>query len=316
LRLTTSLNTYFKTLLFLIIVSFNLTSYSQKKEEIKSDTIPNLFKGTTTDKVRTRFNKPEIELKKGSLVSNVLMVVNNGKENINFTLDVLLPNNWNSIIAYDKIYNLSVKDTLVIPVLLIPSKLNSGSSEIIINSFLIDLDGQQIGDNSFVLKTKKKISWDVIVKTANRFYFKNDEYNKKFEYSIINKGNYKQDIYVNHLFPKKDLFLSDTSDIEKKIISPNKTLSLAVGEEAKLSYFASAIKLDQRNKKKVSISNYVPYTNEYFKKYGMVINSSEPKSLGKNVYKKANKIAFIKLPNEIELQPYGYPSFPVTLEIF
>ncbi|WP_139958195.1 hypothetical protein [Flavicella sediminum] len=294
---------------------YSHVSYSQKTETESETPTPNAFKGGTNDIARTKFIKPIIELKKGSLISNVLKVINNSKENLNFTVDVLLPSGWNSIIDYDKVYSASVRDTIIIPVLIVPSKLNTGSSEVIINAFLIDLDGQQIGDNAFVLKTKKKISWDVVVKSANKFYFKNEEYNKKFEYSIINKGNYKQDIFVNHLFPKRDLFLSDTIHLEDKINNPSKTISLEVGEETALSYYASAVKLNKRNSKKISITNYKPNNGDYFKKYGMIINSSEPKSYSKTAFKKSNKVSFIKLPNETELQPFGYPSIPMTFEL-
>ncbi|MFC2110617.1 hypothetical protein ACFLSU_08625, partial [Bacteroidota bacterium] len=290
-------------------------TYSQEKTELTEKPATNSFKGGTNEKVRTRFNKPLIELKKGKLISNVLQVINNSKENLNFTVDLLLPSEWSTLIGYDKVYNVSIRDTLIIPILIVPSKINTGSSEIIINAFLIDLDGQQIGDNAFILKTKKKISWDVVIKSANKFYFKNDEYNKKFEYSIINKGNYKQDIFVNHLFPKRDLFLSDTVHVEDKINNPSKTISLNVGEETSLSYYASAIRLDKRNTKKISITNYKPNKSDHFKKYGMIINSSEPKSFSKTAFKKSNKVSFIKLPNDLELQPFGYPSIPMTFEM-
>ena len=274
------------------------------------------YKGNPAEKVKTKFTKSEIEIEKSGLVSNVLKIVNTSSENLNFTVDILLPNQWNSIVDPNKIYHLSIKDTIVIPVIAIPSKLKSGNSEIIINSFLLDLDGQQIGDNSFILRTKKKVKWDIGVKTANRFYFKNDEFNKKFEYSIINKGNYKQDISIKHKIPKKDLFLSDTSDVQKKIIQNNNHISLGVGEEADFSYFASAIKIDERNSKRISNTTYTPYENKYYKKYDLVINSTEDKTGSEKTYKKTAKVSFVKLPNETEMQTYGYPSIPLTLDMY
>lgn len=294
-------------------------SFSLSAQEDNKKTTPqqiNVFKGTSAEKVKTRFNKTEIELKKSGLVSNVLKIVNTSTENINFTLDVLLPAEWSSIMDPTKIYNVAVKDTDIVPVLLVPSKMNTGSSEIIINAFLIDIDGEQIGDNSFLLRTKKKIKWDLEVKTANRFYFKNDEFDKKFEYSIINKGNYEQDIYVNHSIPRKDMYLSDTINYEQHIIEKHNSVSLDVGEAAQFSYYASAIKVDERNKRKVSTNTYTPYENKYFKKYDIVINSSEDKNTTSNIYKKNAKVSFIKLPNEINLQDYGYPSLPLTMDMY
>ena len=300
------------TLLFtLLLCAHSLIS----QEKNNPDEIENEYKGTLAEKVKTKFNKPQIEISKSGLVSNVLNIINTTQDNLNFTLDVLLPNDWSSIIDPDKIYNVSVKDTIVIPILLIPSKVKTGSSEIIINTFLLDLDGQQIGDNSFILKTKKKVKWDLGVKTANKFYFKNEEFNKKFEYSIINKGNYKQDIAVHHQIPKKDLYLTDTTNIDKKITKDN-SITLDVGEEADFSYYASAIQLNERNKRKVSNTTYTPYENKYFKKYDLVINSTEDRSSNETLYKKTAKVSFVKLPNEIEMQSYGYPSLPLTIDMY
>lgn len=274
------------------------------------------YKGTSAEKVKTKFIKPEIEIKKSGLISNVLKIINTGNDNLNFTLDVLIPNNWSSIINPNKTYNLQVNDTLVIPVIVVPSKLKSGNSSVIINSFILDLDGQQIGDNSFLIRTKKQVKWDIGLKTANRLYFKNEEFNKKFEYRIINKGNYKQDISINHKIPKKDLFVSDTVNIEAELQQKSKTISLDVDEEANFSYYASAIQLNDRNKKKISNTTYTPYQNQTYKKYDLVINSTEDKTSSEKIYKKTAKVSFVKLPNEIEMQPYGYPSLPLTMDMY
>lgn len=309
--------TIFKTILLTyFIVGISFIASAQNDEEEQTPQTVNVYKGTSAEKVKTKFNKPEIELKKSGLVSNVLKIINTSSNNLNFTVDVLLPAQWSTILDPNKIYSLAVHDTIVVPVLLVPSKVNTGSSEIIINTFLIDIDGEQIGDNSFLLKTKKKTKWDLEVKTANRFYFKNEEFDKKFEYSIVNKGNYKQDISVNHSIPRKDLYLSDTIDEQQHIIDKHSNISLDVGEEADFSYYASAIKVDERNKRKVSTNNYTPYENKYYKKYDLVINSSEDKKTSATMYKKNAKVSFIKLPNEINLQDYGYPSLPVTMDMY
>ena len=302
-----------KTTLIFTLLLCAIPLISQEKND--SEEIENQYKGTIAEKVKTKFNKPQIEISKSGLVSNVLNIINTSKDNLNFTLDVLLPNDWSSIIDADKIYNVSVNDTIIIPILLIPSKVKTGSSEIIINTFLLDLEGQQIGDNSFILRTKKKVKWDLGVKTANKFYFKNEEFNKKFEYSIVNKGNYKQDIAVHHQIPKKDLYLTDTANVDQRITKDN-SITLDVGEEADFSYYASAIQLNERNKRKVSNTTYTPYENKYFKKYDLVINSTEDRSSNETLYKKTAKVSFVKLPNEIEMQSYGYPSLPLTIDMY
>ena len=301
-----------KVFIFALLLNFSF-SFSQENK-IKKEV--NEFKSSIAEKVKTKFKTPTIELERSGLVSNVLYIVNSSTDNLNFTLDVLIPNEWNSIVDSEKIYSLPVNDTIIVPILLIPSKVKSGSSQIVINTFLIDLDGQQIGDNSFQMKTKKTVKWDLGVKTANKFYFKNDEFNKKFEYSIINKGNYKQDISVNHKIPKKDLYLSDTSNVEDRIANKHNNITLEVGEEADFSYYASAIQLNERNKRKVSNTNYTPYENKYYKNYDLVINSTEDKSQSDIHYKKTAKVSFVKLPNEIDYDIYGYPTLPLLVDAY
>ncbi len=307
-----NLNHILKNYILLLLITCSFSIYSQKENDEQET---NTFKGTISEKVKTKFNKPEIEIERSGLVSNVLNIINTSKENLNFTLDVLLPTDWNSIIDSEKIYSLPIQDTLYIPILLIPTTVKTGSSEIIVNTFLLDIYGEQIGDNSFNLKTKKKIKWDLEVKTGNKFYFKNDEFSKKFEYSIINRGNYKQDISVTHLIPKNDLIISDTTDIEKIIINDT-SIYLDVGENADFSYNASAIQLNERNKRKISNTNYTPYKHRYFKKYDLIINSTEERNSSKVLYKKTAKVSFIKLPNEIEMQTFGYPSLPLTIDAY
>jgi hypothetical protein len=301
-------------LLFILLVASPYVLISQVKET-ETTTQKNIFKGGPNNKIKTRFNNPNIELKKGALVSNVLKVVNNSNENINFTVDVLLPYQWMSILDVTTIYNVAVRDTVIIPVLLVPSKASSKSSEVIINAFLVDIDGQQIGDNSFTLKTKKKINWEIKTNKGNRFYFKNDDTTKKFDFSIINNGNYKQDIYLSYLFPQKNLTLTDTLESNNSLIQPSETFSLELGEEKSFYHLAKVINLDERNKRKISITDYNPNSATSTRRHSVIVNTSEPQSYGKKVFKRNSKIDFIKLPNEIDYQNFGQNVLPLTVDL-
>lgn len=306
-RLITPLLNNLKTVLFLtLVLNFCV---------LKSQTFKTNDEQNSISKIQTIFAKKEIEVTKGGLVSNVLTIINKSNENINFTVDVILPNSWYSVLDVNEIHHVSVRDTVYVPVMLAPNKLNSGSSEVNINAFIIDINGQQIGDNFFILKSKKKIGWDVNIKDGKLFYFKNDEYSKQFTYNITNSGNYKQDIFVNHIFPKKNLFLSDTLQPEKPLKENSKTISIEPGEESVFTYHANILRQNKRNFRKISINNYLPDQNLDYKKFNLLIKTSEPKNFGKTAYKKTNRVSFVKLPNNIELQPYGYPSLPLTVTL-
>lgn len=270
-----------------------------------------LFRGAG-DLLLTDFNQSEINLKKGEIISNVLKVYNNSSEVIEFNLDIVFPGSWIQLTDKEKTYSASPRDTLFIPVILIPNKLINGNTEVIINAFLIDTDDQQIGNNFFSLKTKKSISWNVSVEPDNKFYFKNNENIKEFNYRIENTGNYKQDIFVSYKTLKGDLVLLDTN--ENIIKTPNLTLSLNSREDTTLTYKVSSITDQERNRRKISLYSYLPNTNLYYKKYSLFINSSDPKSIETNSFKKGNKVDFVKLPNETKADEYAYPYLPLTVE--
>lgn len=268
--------------------------------------------GSETDKLLTGYNKKSIELKSGEIISNVLKVYNNTNETQKFTLDLIHPGSWQNLATSNVPYEVKSRDTLFIPIILVPNKLINGNTEVIINAFLIDLDNQQIANNYFTLHTKKKISWNVSVEPSNIFYFKNDETQKDFEYRIENTGNYKQDIFVSYKTLRGDLMLADSNDVIIK--NPNYTISLESRADTTLKYRASILTNRERNYRKISLNSYVPNTNYYYKKYSLYINSAEPKSLDKGAFKKGNKVDFVKLPNQTKVEEYGYPHLPLIVE--
>lgn len=292
--------------------STNLTDpvpYDSSEVSSASDTLI----GKKDSKVLTKFNKYEMELEQGDVISNVLTLYNKTDDPIKFTLDVLHPGTWKQIANSDKPYEIAPKDTIFIPIVLIPSKLIDGNTEVIINAFIIDMDGYQIGDNHFSLKTKKKTSWDVRVLPSNKFYFKNDEKHKEFSYTITNTGNFKQDIFVHHRSLKGKVILSDTNHIIAK--NTTHTITLKPLYDTTFTYNVSLEDGVKRNFRNVSLFGYTPLTNHEYQKSTLFLKTSEAKGIGNNVYTRGNKIDFIRLPNETKMLDYGYPSFPLTMEL-
>ncbi|MCB9361478.1 MAG: hypothetical protein H6587_00345 [Flavobacteriales bacterium] len=295
------------------LLSIDSTTVSNINTTTTDTTKNSALKGDENSPIFTGFNYSEIELKKGEIISNLFKVYNNTSENIKFSLDILHPGTWVYLTKSDALYEVLPNDTLFIPVILIPDKLINGNTEVIINAFIIDEKNQQIGDNYFSLKTQKKISWNVNVEPSNKFYFKNDETTKRFTYSIENTGNHKQDIFVNYRTLKGNIALLDTND--NKLINPNFTFSLDSWKDTSMTYVASITTDKDRNFKKVSTNSYLPNNNLNYKKYSLFINSSEPKGLELGSYKKGNKVDFIKLPNQAKVRDYGYPYFPLIVEL-
>ncbi len=241
-----------------------------------------------------------------------MKVINHGDAVARFTVDALFPSGWTRIDDASKVYLARPKDTIVVPIFISPSKLVNGDTEIVINTFIINQDGQQIANNFFTLTTKKKVAWGIGLKNNTTYYFKNDENYKDFSFSIQNNGNYKQDIYLNFTIPRKDLILADT--LSQPLKDPSRTFSLEAGEEREFSYRAVTTAFDETNKRRISINNYDPATNTERLTRILMINSSEPR-VQKTDLQKRTKVNFVKLPNETEINPYGYPYLPLIVDL-
>ena len=236
---------FLKFTLWLIILAALFISqkgYSQTFLTKKNlDTVPYIRYG----QVSAKFSKPTQELKKGQIVSNVLKIVNHDNTSLNFSIDAVFPVGWNRIDSKNKIHTAKPKDTVFIPIIILPTKLVNGNTEIIVNTFIIDGDGQQIGNNFFTLTTTKKVAWSIDVKNNTNFYFKNNENTKDFNFSINNSGNYNQDIFLRYTIPRKDLILTDT--LLKPITKLSKTFNLLPGENKEIKHKIIASSFNKRN---------------------------------------------------------------------
>ena len=152
---------YFTFILFTILLGSS-SCFSQINS---NDTIPYLRYASLS----TKFSKPIEELKKGQVISNVLKVINHDEKAISFKIDVLFPANWTSIGDATRLYTANPKDTIIVPIIILPTKLVNGNTEVLINVFLVDEDGRQIGNNFFTITTKKKVSWSIDLKNNSNY---------------------------------------------------------------------------------------------------------------------------------------------------
>ena len=117
---------------------------------------------------------------------------------------------------------------------------------------------------------------------------------------------------MSYTIPRKDLILTDT--LLKPLIEPNKTFTLLPGEKKEIKHKAIASSLNKRNENRISINNFLPLTNTQRITRTLIVNTSEPK-IRKTDLQRKTKINFIKLPNEIEANSFGYPNLPLIVEL-
>lgn len=310
-----------------------LQEQEQKKQNLaqknkKKTTIPKtkLANNTTTKKnidtipfIRTgnyltKFVKGNINLEEGEIVSNVLKVVNLERRNKRFVVDLIYPAGWTRIDDPQKIYIAKAKDTTIVPIILSPKKLINGNTEIAINAFLIDENQQQVANNYFTLKTKKKVSWNINIDNNQNIYFKNEEFSKRVNFSVKNDGNFKQDLFLNYSVPRQDLYFTDT--LNNKISIPSKTFTLEPNEFKEFDFKVNIKQFDKRNQRRIPLNTFNPGIRSNKKIYSLIINSSEPTNFETRNTKKRTRLNFVKLPNEKQYNRYGYSNLPLTVELF
>ena len=265
-----------------------------------------------TGNILSKFIKGEINLRQGQIVSNVLKVVNLGIDPIEFTTDLLIPGGWTRFDDATRTFTAKQNDTIIVPIIINPTKFANGNTEIIINSFIIGKEQQQLANNYFTLKTKKKVSWEIGLNSTQNVYLKNEEKNKRFNFQIRNTGNYKQDLFVNYRIPKSDIVLADTLGIP--ILKPNVTFTLEANQRKDFDMVALFKDSDKRNLKRISLNSYIPNKVQNRVSHGLIINTSEPRNISK-LMQKRTRLNFVKLPNEIKANPYGYPYLPLTVRM-
>jgi len=114
-------NLFFLTFCFIIVLVF--FSFNTLSAQI-TPTISRAEVAQPISKISTEFTRTEIELKEGEVITNVLKVYNNTLSDIQFILSVTKPKNWTTLDNQDKVYTATPRDTIYIPVVLIPFKLN------------------------------------------------------------------------------------------------------------------------------------------------------------------------------------------------
>ena len=280
---------------------------------VEIDTTTNITKTPELlpNQVNAFFTDEKMELKKGEIISNVLTIVNKTAEEQVFMIDILFPAGWMNL-TDNKAYRLQPDQKIFVPVILIPQQMMNSNTEILINTFLVNEEDEQLASTYFTMFTRKLVSWEAAIQEGSRLYFRNGETEKDFTYSIINTGNFSQDILIGHKVNDGEMVLKDTNNMILK--DRANTITLLPGHDTTIAYRATTGDTDKRNFRKVSIQNHDPNSTLNYKKHTLYINSSEPKGLGKDIYKKGNKIDLVKLPNQTKVSPYGYPNLPLTVE--
>jgi hypothetical protein len=256
------------------------------------------------------FVMPSITLNEGEIISNVLKVVSNGDAESKFSVSITVPGRWNILSIKNKIYSISPKDTLYIPIRIIPSHLK-GNAQYFINAIIRDEMGKQRAGASFVTTTTKQVSWEMNLSPSNRIYFMNNETSVPFSLNVLNRGNENQDIVVTMSEAGKNGIVSDSAGLILKKRYFNFNLDPIKDTTVKLnfSYYEG-----KRNFRRIDLETYNPGKKFEEKKYSLYFRSQDPKLNGGSSFSRNKRIEFVRLNSIKKVSQYNSFVIPVIME--
>ena len=292
-----------------MFIFFSLSVSAQEKDKVEN----NEFHFEDSGQILgTKILKKNINIKKGEIVTNVLQLFNNSaSESIAFSLEILTPKGWIPIINPREIHRVTPKDTISVPIILIPAKEQNDISETNINLFVVNLNGSQLANDYFTVQTIRKNGWTIQTDKQIQ-YLKNGETNTDFKYNITNTGNHDQDIYIQYKTPQNNILIKDSL---QEPVNASETITLKPQENISKEFLVEMIKKEERNKKQVSVNSYDPDKDEERINHDIIVQTKEPKYVNGNAVNRNSKISFVKVPNQIVADRYGYSTLPLIVDL-
>ncbi|MBN2175301.1 MAG: hypothetical protein JW731_14295 [Bacteroidales bacterium] len=255
------------------------------------------------------FVKEEIKIVKGQIISNVIRIKNNSNDSISLYISMNFPPFWKTLFNADRLYTLGSRDSLFIPVRIIPDVMMKGDTKYYINAFIENEKRRPIAGAYFFASTDRISKWELEVLPDSRIYFKNNENTAGFDVNLHNSGNEKQDILMNLTVTRSNLIVTDTN--EKPIEDFKKDISILPGCDTTFKYQVKYVE-GERNFKNIDIENYNPGSLEQEKKYSIFLHSEEPRRSKYNNLSQNAKVDFIKLSTDKKVNPYGSDVLPLS----
>ncbi len=262
-----------------------------------------------TSDFEIRFAEKDLIAYKGELIANNLTLVNNTSNSASLSIVISVPEGWRQF-GGKGVYDLAPGGTKLVPVRLLPTHLQ-GNTKFVINVQLYDGQNNQVGGSFFYVGSHKVVDWDLAVNPANTMYFKNGQKNLVFDVSVINMGNFQQDLVMSLKGVRADLILKDE---EGKIIdNPKASLQLNSLEDTSFSYQIETKKED-RNFRAISIQQHRPNYEKEEQTYSLFVNTAEATKSGKNLIQRGQRLNFVRLGNGKKVNEYSGPVLPLVLD--
>ena len=276
-----------------------------------------LFLFLLINNISAQFNNVAVEIREknsvfreGESVSNILKVINNDSlSTLNFRISVAHPENWRYLGNKQQVYTLTPKDSIFLPIRVVPFGKIKGNTKYIISCYLYDVDQKvTISSTFFFVKKPRESNWELTPEPGRLIYLKNGEDKANFNFNIHNLGTESEDLVIN-IIPNQieKIILTDSAG------NPTKNLKTSIlidpGKDTSI-YYTAALKGRVRNFQRIGFDE--PDVNNKKQRFHIFANSKQ--SIFFDTKLTRNSAVEIRhLPNSIDVNPYSRFSIPLTI---
>ncbi len=141
------------------------------------------------------------------VASNVVKVVNNTGRTVVFNLEYAYPAGWRIMNDKERVYSVANRDSLFVPVRVIPTKAAEGNVNYFVNASAFTASGVPLASAPWNMQVTKVSRWFANI-VKSEAYLPNDSDETSFQLNVKNDGNSAEDVVV--LFnPDPKLLITD-----------------------------------------------------------------------------------------------------------
>lgn len=276
------------------------------------------FAQNTNSRMQCFFNDSIITLKKGEIISNLLVVKNNSTVVREFYIEISMPSDWDLLSNKDRVIVLNPNDSVFIPIRILPKfSMMKGGTSYSINAFVMDVEGKAICSNRFLAGKPKISKLSLEVLPRSRIYFLNNERTAKLTLNVRNEGDESQNLNLSWKVIGNGLSVtSDSSTSSKSFVD------FIVKENGDTNFtFTSTLLVPDLNFKRVDLETYNASQIFESRKYNIRFSAVETsnasikngvkRSSNAELRKLGNSIDVVKLSNMHFMNPFGSSVIPV-----
>lgn len=189
--------------------------------------------GATSASIKAEFVQEKSIHDIGELAANRLRIINNGRKPVKFSVDLSAPFGWKSINRkFKRVYTVKGRDTIYVPVRVIPSEYATGNSSYLLNAQVLSEKGFQLTDAYWQVQIRKISKWTASVEKRN-YYFTHGADTVLVEIFLTNEGNCPLDLRMNQ---NVDQFLQVYDIVERELSAEEKTFTLPVNGDTVIRF--------------------------------------------------------------------------------